>query len=174
MSKHFWQRPMALVVAAVAVTAGTAGAAQLTHGIDDRPAPCSRDAAPGGDGGDGGDGGFSFARLFGGEGADGGDAGAPGRPGEPGDPGSGLDAGPGLPGKAGESGCARSGNLPDKAEDDLSVIDKTRIVALTVTGQVRESEVAEKYRIPESQVTEWKRQMLQGDWLGLLLPDVFS
>ncbi|MEU4098663.1 hypothetical protein [Streptomyces sp. NPDC026673] len=171
MSTHFWQRPMALVVAAVAVTAGTAGAAQLTHGVDDRPAPCARDANRGGDGGDGG---FSFAGLFGGAGAAGGDTGAPGRQDEPGDRGSGPGAGPGLPGKTGASGCARSGNLPDKTEDGLSVIDKTRIVALTVTGQVRESEVAEKYRIPESRVTEWKRQMLTGDWLGLLLPDVLS
>ncbi|MET9879894.1 helix-turn-helix domain-containing protein [Actinacidiphila glaucinigra] len=43
MPRHTLRRPVATVLAALAVAAGTAGAAQLTHPGADRPTPCSRD-----------------------------------------------------------------------------------------------------------------------------------
>lgn len=43
MPRHTLRRPVATVMAALAVAAGTTGAARLTHPGTDRPAPCSRD-----------------------------------------------------------------------------------------------------------------------------------
>ncbi|MGW3248580.1 hypothetical protein [Streptomyces sp. NPDC001070] len=180
MPKILWQRPVALTTVALALAVGTVGAAQLTHTTVDRPATaCSHEGHRGdgvSHGGDGGDGGFNFFGLFGGgsDGGDGGDAGAPGKPGQHGEPGKGLGAEPGRPGQAGKGGCAASDALPDKPENQLSAFDKTRIVLITVTGNATASEVAAKYKVPEDQVGVWKRQALQGDWLGLLMPDSLS
>ncbi|MDX2819436.1 hypothetical protein ABZ312_28460 [Streptomyces sp. NPDC006207] len=136
MSRHTLQRPVALVMAALAVAAGTTGAAHLTHTSADRPAPCSREGIPGDDKGAAGPGGV-----------------------------------PGLPVAAGASGCAVPGALPDKPEDRLSVVDKTRIVVLMATGEARGSEVTAQYKVSEDRVATWKAQLLMGDWSGLLLPD---
>ncbi|MFB7291545.1 hypothetical protein [Actinacidiphila glaucinigra] len=52
MPRHTLRRPVATVLAALAVAAGTTGAAHLTQTSADRPAPCSRDAGRAGDVGD--------------------------------------------------------------------------------------------------------------------------
>jgi hypothetical protein len=49
MPRHALRRPVALVMAALAVAAGTTGAAHLTHTSADRPAPCSREGIPRGE-----------------------------------------------------------------------------------------------------------------------------
>ncbi|WP_431962359.1 helix-turn-helix domain-containing protein [Actinacidiphila sp. bgisy160] len=137
MSRHALRRPVATVMAALAVAGATAGAAQLTHTTAaDRPAPCSRYDGRGGDGAV-----------------------------------TGRDGLPGLPVAAAASGCALPGALPDKPEDRLSVVDKARIVVLMADGEARDSEVAAQYRVSEDQVAAWKRQLLLGDWFGLLRPD---
>ncbi|MFE0631768.1 hypothetical protein ACFW3D_33055 [Streptomyces sp. NPDC058864] len=133
MPRHALQRPVALVMAALAVAAGTAGAAHLTQTSADRPAPCSRDAGRAGDDGE-----------------------------------SSRHALPGLPTAAAAAGCAPPGALPDKPAKRLSVVDKARIVMLVASGEARGSEVAAQYRVSGDQAAVWKRQLLVGDWPGLM------
>ncbi|MGW0409788.1 DUF1153 domain-containing protein [Streptomyces collinus] len=144
MSTISWRRPLLMAVASLTLVSGTACAAQAaTHTSTANTSGYSALA------------GRSAHCGKGGEGGAGGKGGAPGRPGQPGQP--------GQPG-----GCLSFKDLPDKAEPDLTVMDKVRIVLTVTSGHATKADVAKKYRIPEKEVDTWQRQFQDGDWLGLL------
>ncbi|WP_406470121.1 transposase [Streptomyces sp. NBC_01615] len=147
MSRRLWQRPLVLVVASVALAAGTACAAQASPSATagtghvaaaDQSSHCGR----GGEGGEGGKGG------------EGGRGGEPGRPGEPGKPGT--------------SGCFRFRDLPDKPKSKLTAMDRIRIVMAVESGQAKKAEVAKKYKVSEKEIDTWVKQFRDGDWAALM------
>ncbi|MER6569717.1 hypothetical protein ABT288_26865 [Streptomyces sp. NPDC001093] len=133
------RRPILLAAASVALVTVTAcGAQAATHTA---PAPTGYTA---------------LAHRSGhcGEGGEGGKGGAPGQPGQPGEP--------------GKPGCFSLHDLPDKPKSELSLADRARIALTVLTGRATKAEVAKKYKISEKEVDTWERQVLNGDWLGLL------
>ncbi|MET9701372.1 hypothetical protein ABZY31_31315, partial [Streptomyces sp. NPDC006529] len=142
-----WQRPLVLAAASLAFVTGTACAAQAaqTH----TPAltlGAGAHCTPGGVGGAGGEGG---------EGGKGGSGGKPGQPGQPGKPGS--------------VGCLSFKDLPDKPKDELTVVDRVRIVVTLLADDSKDNQekIAKKYKITTEQLDTWKKNYLDGDWLAL-------
>ncbi|MFE3492975.1 hypothetical protein ACFXOS_07665 [Streptomyces sp. NPDC059175] len=149
MSTRAWSRPVLLVVASLAIASGTACAADVPQHVIT------------GVGHAAGAGGLLGRLIECGGGVDGGVGGAGGAPAEPG-----ASGGPGL------AGCLPLGELPDKAGHDLSVVDKVHVVLIVLSGDTTVADVAEKYRVPESEVETWQRQFLGGDWPALIRADV--
>ncbi|MFI2201661.1 hypothetical protein ACH47Z_12975 [Streptomyces sp. NPDC020192] len=139
MSTSLWRRPSLLAAASVAIVTVTAcGAQAATHSS---PAPSGYAA-------------LAQQSDHCGEGGAGGKGGAPGQPGQPGQP--------------GKPGCLSFDALPDKPKSDLTPVDRARIAVTVLTGRATKADVAKKYKISEKEVDTWERQVLNGDWLGLL------
>ncbi|MFF7972168.1 hypothetical protein [Streptomyces sp. NPDC007905] len=138
-------RAIALAAAAVAVVAGTGGAARALPGH--QPLVTGTAHTPAGSAGCG----------SGGAGGRGGDSGEGGRPGQAGEP-----------GKPGTHECTRSSDLPDKPKEKLTVADKVRVVLVLTNGGATEAQIAKKYMMPKHEVEVWKRAYLKGDWSVLL------
>ncbi|MEU6508571.1 DUF1153 domain-containing protein [Streptomyces sp. NPDC046942] len=139
MSTSLWQRPLLLAAASVAVVTVTAcGAQAATHPAS---APTGISA-------------LAHQSDHCGEGGAGGKGGAPGQPGQPGQP--------------GKPGCLSLQDLPDKPKSELTDLDKARIALSVLTGRVTQADAAKKYKISEKEISTWERQILSGDWLGLL------
>ncbi|MET3985784.1 hypothetical protein [Streptomyces sp. PvR034] len=148
-----WQRPLVLAAASLAFVTGTACAAQaaqshapagtVSSALPGQPANC----ATGGSGGEGG------------EGGEGGKGGRPGKPGEP-----------GKPGTSGGFGCFRFGDLPDKPEAELTVVDRVRIVLILLAddSDATKEKIAKKYKISTERIDTWKKNYLAGDWFALV------
>ncbi|MFF3914674.1 hypothetical protein ACFYZB_14475 [Streptomyces sp. NPDC001852] len=135
-----FRRPALLAAASVALVTVTAcGAQAATHAAPAAPTGYT-----------------ALAHQSGhcGEGGEGGKGGAPGQPGQPGQP--------------GKPGCLSFHDLPDKPKSDLSLTDRARIALTVLTGRATKAEVAKKYKISEKEVDTWERQVLNGDWLGLI------
>ncbi|MFJ9800424.1 hypothetical protein [Streptomyces wuyuanensis] len=179
MSRKLWQRSIVLAVASVAVAAGTACAAQAPQSPT-QGAGLSVDAAALG----------SRSADGCGKGGEGGKGGKPGQPGEPGEPGRPGCADPedlkdlkdledlegmedlkeldDLKDLKDLKDFEAFGELPDKPKDELSVVDKVRIVVALLTDEATTDEVAEKYDVSKKEVGTWREQVLDGDWAALM------
>ncbi|MFE0629418.1 hypothetical protein ACFW3D_20965 [Streptomyces sp. NPDC058864] len=145
---------MALVVMAAAIAGG--GACSSEGSSAGASAAQTRHDGSRGVGGAGGTDSVTGVLAGCGRGGEGGQGSRPGEPGQP-----------GQPGQPGGAGCLRLADLPVKPAEDLSVVDKVRIVLTVTSGHATRTEVAEKYQVPEKVFDMWKEQVLGGDWLGL-------
>ncbi|CAM5297570.1 hypothetical protein SAVIM338S_00400 [Streptomyces avidinii] len=145
-----WQRPVVLAAASLAFLTGTACAAQAsqTHTPTGVVSSVQADGS-----------GHCAAGGKGGEGGEGGKGGRGGKPGEPGEP-----------GKPGRAGCFRFEDLPDKSKDDLTVVDRVRIVVTLIANDNDETrdKIAKKYKISDEQIDTWKKNYVDGDWFALM------
>ncbi|MER5727366.1 hypothetical protein ABT084_03225, partial [Streptomyces sp. NPDC002138] len=93
-----------------------------------------------------------------GEGGKGGEGGSGGQPGQP-----------GQPGKPGTADCFTLGDLPDKPKEELTVVDRVRIVITLMAddSDATKDKIAKKYKITTEQIDTWKKNYLQGDWIAL-------
>ncbi|MFE7774887.1 DUF1153 domain-containing protein [Streptomyces sp. NPDC057445] len=59
--------------------------------------------------------------------------------------------------------ASRSDDLPDKPNEELSVVDKAQIVTAVQSGGTTRAEAAVKYEVSEREIDIWKREVLDGD-----------
>ncbi|MFJ8164342.1 hypothetical protein ACIRBY_25935 [Streptomyces sp. NPDC096136] len=142
-----FQRPLILAAASLALVTGTACAAQAA--VSHVPAATSA-SVPGLQATN------CAAGGAGGEGGKGGEGGQPGQPGEPGKPGG--------------TACLGFADLPDKPKSELTVVDRVRIALTVIADDSKElkDKIADKYKITPEQIDTWKKQYMDGDWLGLM------
>ncbi|WP_330328705.1 hypothetical protein OHS33_02410 [Streptomyces sp. NBC_00536] len=145
-----WQRPLILAAASLAFVTGTACAAQASQ--SQAPAGVASSALAGQP---------THCVANGGEGGEGGEGGAGGQGGQPGQPGE--------PGKPGGVGCFTFKDLPDKPKEELTVVDRVRIVMTLLADDSKDNKekIAKKYKITTEQLDTWKKNYLDGDWFAL-------